>query len=598
MSKIKELSDKYSKKVENLFKLAGDIQDDKLLQEFDFVKARLHSASFKIIVVGEFNRGKSTFINALLGMDILPTAEQETTATINILRFSSSPYLEIKYKDGHMERKELSTDELSRFDALTDFDKSQVENIVIGLNAPILEDGTEIIDTPGVNDPNEHRMEVTYGFIPYSDATIFLLDATQPFTASESDFLTGHILGKTVNSIIFVLNRIDQVPDSSIDRLVENVKQKIIGTGVNISPTVIPLSAQLVIDGLKRGEQSLVDSSFIQLAFDTIDDKLSEGRRLEIKNRLFEGLFKSLASKVSGFLKTEIDLLESSKSELLQRKNNLLNAPGLMDEKFKEIQVYLEEDKHALLRKIGDSLRKKKEVVLESLIQEIKLQQKDLNQFCEQQLPYKLKQHLTAWIERNEEHISGFLRFSFNNAASHFEKSFRAKINPYNKTNSGLSTHMTDANPNLTLSSNLEDIEKISFGVGAFAAFAFSIFTGGLGLIMLPTIAGSGFLFKNLVGFTYGKKLIENQKTQVISNLPPKIDELFDRLTESLTTSVNEFYENLNEYLRIEYRERLVKIGAQLESMIKKHDTEFADNKKIIDQQKDRLIKINLLIAE
>lgn len=597
MKKIKELSDKYSKKVENLFKLAGDIQDDKLLREFDFVRARLHSASFKIIVVGEFNRGKSTFINALLGMDILPTAEQETTATINILRFSSSPYLEIKYKDGHMERKELSTDELSRFDALTDFDKSQVENIVIGLHAPILEDGTEIIDTPGVNDPNEHRMEVTYGFIPFSDATIFLLDATQPFTASESDFLTGHILGKTVNSIIFVLNRIDQVPDATIDRLVENVKQKIIGTGVNISPTVIPLSAQLAIDGLKRGEQRLVNSSFIQLAFDTIDDKLSEGRRLEIKNRLFEGLFKSLASKVSESLKTDIGLLESSKSELLQRKNNLLNAPGLMDEKFKEIQVYLEEDKYALLRKIGDSLRKKKDDVLQSLIQEISIQQRDLNHFCEQQLPYRLKQHLTSWIERNEENISTFLRFSFNNAAQHFERSFAAKINPYS-TNTGLSTQLTDTNPNLTLSSNLEDIEKISFGVGAFAALAVGIFTGGLGLIMLPTIAGSGFMLKNFVGFTYGKKILENQKTQVISNLPPRIDELFANITDSLKISVDKFYEDLNNYLKTEYRERIFKLEQQIEEKLKNFDTEFADKNKIIDQQKDRLIKINSLIAE
>src|SRR4029077_522260 len=154
---------------------------------------------------GEFNHGKSTFVNALLGADVLPTGITPTTAAINHVVWAAPPRARAVLESG----SEQKIDPKAIADWVTVDGKraSQVKFVEVGYPAAILEDKVTLVDTPGVNDLNEQRAEITYGYVPRADAVIFLLDAGQALKESEREFLSSHVLDGTRDRMVFVLGK-------------------------------------------------------------------------------------------------------------------------------------------------------------------------------------------------------------------------------------------------------------------------------------------------------------------------------------------------------------------------------------------------------
>ena len=134
---------------------------------------------FLLVVVGEYNTGKSTFINALLGDEVFEMGDLPTTRAISILRH------------GPAGPPEAVGEHVRVFRYPLDFLRE-----------------VEIVDTPGTNSIDRMEEEITRGFVPRADLILFVTSLLQPLTASELDFL-GHIRdwGKKV---IFVVNGADR----------------------------------------------------------------------------------------------------------------------------------------------------------------------------------------------------------------------------------------------------------------------------------------------------------------------------------------------------------------------------------------------------
>ncbi|KEZ48799.1 dynamin family protein [Metabacillus indicus] len=181
---------------------------------------------FQIVVVGEFSRGKSTFINALLGKIILPSSVKPTTAILNKVAYSEEPEIKLNYHG----KKKTETISEERFKQLTaplepifgdersekEF-KEQAEQIQaiayaeIGYPVPFCKDGVEIIDTPGTNDLDAAREEVTNRIIPQSDAAVFILSATKILSSSEMSFLKDRLLASDIQKVFIVINFKDEL---------------------------------------------------------------------------------------------------------------------------------------------------------------------------------------------------------------------------------------------------------------------------------------------------------------------------------------------------------------------------------------------------
>ena len=171
---------------------------------------------FRVAVVGEFRRGKSTFINALLGRAVLPSDILPTTATLNRVTYGDHPHVLIRFKkqDGQAARtEEVPLHELTNYvTKITPTSESiaaTVEEAVISYPTPYCRRNVDIIDTPGLND-DATMTAITKSILHKVHAAIMIISATAPFSESEANFL-DHLLEHGLGKVIFVASRIDQV---------------------------------------------------------------------------------------------------------------------------------------------------------------------------------------------------------------------------------------------------------------------------------------------------------------------------------------------------------------------------------------------------
>src|SRR3954471_9067315 len=201
---------------------------------------KLEAERFHLVVLGEFNHGKSTFVNALLESDILPTGITPTTASINHVVWAQHPTARVVLTTG--ESKFLDPHQLKEWVTVAGGHASQVAYVELGFPSDLVKNNVVLVDTPGVNDLNEQRAEVTYGYVPRADAVVFLLDAGQALKDSEREFLRSRVLESARDRLIFVLGKMDMLSPDERTAVVEYVKQGL--AGMTTDPVLFPISAK------------------------------------------------------------------------------------------------------------------------------------------------------------------------------------------------------------------------------------------------------------------------------------------------------------------------------------------------------------------
>ncbi len=201
---------------------------------------KIEDERFHLVVLGEFNHGKSTFVNALLGAEVLPTGITPTTAALNHVVFSDHVRAKVVMNDG--ESRELSQGEIKNWVTVAGGHAQDVRYVEVGYPSPILSNNVVLVDTPGVNDLNEQRAEVTYGYVPRADAVLFLLDAGQALKESEREFLSSHVLDGTRDRMIFVLGKMDMLNADERQAVIAYAREGLARLAPD--PTIFPLSAK------------------------------------------------------------------------------------------------------------------------------------------------------------------------------------------------------------------------------------------------------------------------------------------------------------------------------------------------------------------
>jgi GTPase SAR1 family protein len=252
------------------------------------VLKRTENKCFSLAVVGEFKRGKSTFINALLGREILPADIRPCSATLNRVTYGLRPKVSIYFKaQGDRPRRveEIGIDQLETYvTKLTPEAKNnaaQIDEAVIHYPTEYCRHNVDIIDTPGLND-DQTMTSVTMSVIPKVDAAILVIMPESPFSGFEGDFLTKHLLLQDLGRVMFVVNAIDRLrKPKDRERIVEIIKARITeAVEARLTeqfapgsedfqryrqqigqPTVFPLSAYLALEAQKDGDDKLLEES-------------------------------------------------------------------------------------------------------------------------------------------------------------------------------------------------------------------------------------------------------------------------------------------------------------------------------------------------
>lgn len=290
----------------------------------DLVK-KLEADRFHLVVVGEFNHGKSTFVNALLGSNVLPVGVTPTTAVIHHLEYSAEPRAEVVYASD--KRSPLPFEQVRAFSVGGDkaphhavgelqvppASSDEVNRIEVGYPADLLKDRIVLVDTPGVNDLSLQRADITYSYIPRSDAVLFLLDAGQPLKESERVFLQDKLLGQSRDKIVFVVTKRDIWDESEQKEALAYIRAEL-GKLVK-GPIVHAVSAEQALEGKLEG------SGMPELLAHLTHFLAEERGRILLDNALGEGL-----ASVS-MLKKGIDARRRAaamSSEELERRIGLL----------------------------------------------------------------------------------------------------------------------------------------------------------------------------------------------------------------------------------------------------------------------------------
>jgi GTP-binding protein EngB required for normal cell division len=189
----------------------------------------LREGVFRVLVMGDFNRGKSTVLNALLGSNILPINATPTTAVITVIRFGPEPKVRVKFSNGRPDEEltfeqfkeqyqlSLEDDRDSVTNRVAKLDRfSEVDRAIVEYNLELCRYDVELVDSPGLND-HPARTQRVIEQLKRTDAVVFVFDAMHFYTQQEQEYLDNLVRRHNLTNLFFLVNAWDNIERSSLN---------------------------------------------------------------------------------------------------------------------------------------------------------------------------------------------------------------------------------------------------------------------------------------------------------------------------------------------------------------------------------------------
>jgi replication fork clamp-binding protein CrfC len=324
-------------------KASGKLGLDKDCEDIRIASHNLEQGVFRLLVLGDLKRGKSTFLNALIGENLLPSDVNPRTALLTVLRFGVSKQVTVYFKDrtepeqldfkSFKQQYTIDPSEAKRLEQENKLAFPNIDYAVVEYPLPLLEKGIEIVDSPGLND-TEARNELSLSYINNCNAIFFVFRAMQPCTLEERRYLENYIKGRGL-SVFFIINAWDEIrkglinPDNPEELAeAEGKLRQVFQTNLaeycqvdghdSYDERVFEISSlEALRQRIKNPEASLEGTGFVQL-MGALNTFLTQERAVA-QLRQARSLARQTYNHVHEAIARRIPLLEHDVDELKQR---------------------------------------------------------------------------------------------------------------------------------------------------------------------------------------------------------------------------------------------------------------------------------------
>lgn len=547
----------------------------------DFLIDIINKTTFDIVVVGEFTSGKSTLINAMLGIELLPALLEPTTARITYISYSDNPKIVLKMKSGEIITKSYDEKYLQ---SLVAENKTVVENIdyiEVFIDSPLLRDGVRLIDTPGTNDTDEQRVSVTYGLIPKADAVIYL--TIHPVTSSNVQVFREYIFSNKINNIYFVLNKIDLLGDQyelaskDVFKWFENEYKGPI-------EHFYSLSALDYLEAINNGNDELIQKSKFNEFSDSFTKFLRGSDKYKNLEAQYAAIFDNLKNQMIELIKVKIGGLSIPEESFNERNKALQEDLREFNEQVKELKKQIDGEINLLVLKIEESLSDLLPETL-SVTDDILTNKRGDMDLIIKDIELAVKYKYEAWREGNEPIINKILN------SMREEISIRVMVSIQKMNSAVIKFSGITLNANVQeigsspLTQIFQDDVKSQF-VSTAAVVGGMFILSGVGIF--PPLA---FLIGPLVS-SYRKKTLDSQKEQKKPQIITALQESFQAFRKQIIGNIKTQHSKLVQDINSGIIEQSARINAQLDEIEKERHNKQSEIEQIIVEYKKALIEI------
>ena len=483
------------------------INDRKEIANISKQIAELKKAPTTILVCGEFKRGKSTFINTLIGRKICPTNTDICTAVVSIIRYGAKEKAVRTFGNlTDVKSEEIPFSNLEQY--IDDIEKKYDDTICIELELPLdeLKKGLVVIDTPGVGGLDPRHAMLTNHFLPQSDVVLFMTDVIEPLTTTELDFFKDKVLQYAEYSAVIV-NKSDVKDKETVEKIRLDTINKISEYAQTEAPNLNVISCSA---------KNLDNFDNVRALINMLVDKRKNNLLSVPKRMLAEQLalsIKPLRTKLSQIEEPDSNQIEKLSKEKEEIEKKIADIKG-SDFNYKISQKIRNENETITLwlNSVCADLSKE----LDNMIKDERAKEDNGGEWVGQQLNYHVQ------------NISSETQLKLNKA---FERIAEMKEFDYisNTFSSSVDSRNVEAQTSL-----YRDYIAVSSGLGAggLVVGAISIFTGGVPLL----VWGLGSIVAWLVGRSASK---EAKYREIESKLRQEYQPQLGRVTNDLRTYIN-----------------------------------------------------------
>jgi hypothetical protein len=191
--------------------LAQELGAEPVAEEARELAARVSEGRFYVACIGQFKRGKSTLLNALIGHAVVPTGFVPVTAVPTVIRYGDEPHARIRMRDGVWQDVDLIDLKQYVTEELNPENTKAVDGAEVFVPSPLLSSGMCFVDTPGLGSVFTGNTATTQAFIPHIDAALVVVGADPPIAGEELALVES--IGKQVQDLVLVINKADRTSD-------------------------------------------------------------------------------------------------------------------------------------------------------------------------------------------------------------------------------------------------------------------------------------------------------------------------------------------------------------------------------------------------